>query len=303
MNTINKDIVSRINKALLYIDAHIHEKLKLEDIAVQAHFSAYHFHRLFSAVVGETLANFINRTRLEKAVDRILHHPEMGMTEIAESLGFSSVSSFSRSFKKYYGESPSAVKGKVVSKFSKICIRDSKEGQKEVVLEEYISNVNKYLKFIEMKASIEVRELEPIQVGYLTHIGNPEGVGGVFEELIRWAFPRGLMNETTRMMTVYHNSPKITPEDKLRMSACIVLDRPVAMSNGVGLRTVPGGKHVVAQYEIGLEDFQRAWEANFVWLSEKGVKVRGQEPFEIYYNDYREHPEKKCRVDMCIPVE
>lgn len=41
----------------------------------------------------------------------------------------------------------------------------------------------------------------------------------------------------------------------------------------------------------------------FMLMNENRFKKADKNPLEIYYNDYRLHPEKKCKVDICIPVE
>ncbi|MFY0630128.1 MAG: helix-turn-helix transcriptional regulator [Flavobacteriaceae bacterium] len=104
--TIANENIARINKAIRYIEENIQSKLLLENIARAAHFSPYHFHRLFSVVLGETVNNFITRKRIEKAASLLIHQKEIPITEVSEKIGFSSLSSFSRAFKKFYGMSP-----------------------------------------------------------------------------------------------------------------------------------------------------------------------------------------------------
>ncbi|CAL2105245.1 AraC family transcriptional regulator [Tenacibaculum sp. 190524A02b] len=300
---ISNDIIGRINKALLFIDENLQTKLLLDNVAKEACYSPYHFHRLFTAVVGETFTNYIQRKRIERAAIFLLKNKPVTISEIAEVVGFTNVSSFSRSFKKYYGVSPKELKESTEDKFSKICITESKKGQITITLEKYISNIDNHLNFITMNASVKIETINAIEVAYISHIGNPEKLGDTFDKLIKWAYPKGLMTDTTKMATIYHDSPKITTLDKMRMSACIVLEKALKTDGEVGLRTIPAGKYAIASYEITIDKFEKAWEAVFVWLSQKGFKVRVAEPFEIYHNDFNMHPEKKCIVDFYVPVE
>ena len=67
-NDITKDeYTARINRVLDYIEANIDTALSLETLAGVAHFSPFHFHRIFKAMTGETLNRFIQRIRVEKA--------------------------------------------------------------------------------------------------------------------------------------------------------------------------------------------------------------------------------------------
>lgn len=139
---IAKENIARLNTAVTFIEDHLSEKLTLEIIAEKAHFSPFHFHRLFKIVVGETVHNFIHRKRIEKAAAYLLHQKEKKSTEIAELLGFSNLSSFSKSFKKFYGISPNKFKAESSEKYSKICKTESKNGKVIITFEQYICNIN-----------------------------------------------------------------------------------------------------------------------------------------------------------------
>ena len=57
----------RVNRVVDYIEAHLSDELPLEKLAAVAAFSPFHFHRVFAAITGETLSDFIRRIRLERA--------------------------------------------------------------------------------------------------------------------------------------------------------------------------------------------------------------------------------------------
>ncbi|HOG94017.1 MAG TPA: AraC family transcriptional regulator, partial [Opitutaceae bacterium] len=61
------DYHERLNRVLLYIDQHRSEKLTLETLAAVACLSPFHFHRLFRAMLGEPLGQYVQRVRLETA--------------------------------------------------------------------------------------------------------------------------------------------------------------------------------------------------------------------------------------------
>ncbi|MFW5745740.1 MAG: helix-turn-helix domain-containing protein [Spirochaetota bacterium] len=102
---MNADYQARLNRVIDYIDGNLTEQLDLDALAGVASFSRYHFHRVFSAVMGETPGSYIQRLRLEKAAGHVAED-ERPITEIAMDLGFSSPSVFSRAFSDYFGVSP-----------------------------------------------------------------------------------------------------------------------------------------------------------------------------------------------------
>jgi AraC family transcriptional regulator len=102
------DYVERVNRAIDYIVRNLAEPLRLEEVSKAAGFSAFHFHRVFKSLLGETLNQFVKRLRLERALYLMSHATSRSLTDVALDCGFSSSSDFSRSFKQRYGAAPSA---------------------------------------------------------------------------------------------------------------------------------------------------------------------------------------------------
>ncbi|MFP4416927.1 MAG: helix-turn-helix domain-containing protein [Fibrobacterota bacterium] len=96
---------ARINRVMDFIQNNLHRPLQLKEIAEVAHFSPYHFHRIFGALVGETLAGFIQRVRVEKAAMRLLADRRRSVIAIALDTGFSTSASLARSFRDHFGMS------------------------------------------------------------------------------------------------------------------------------------------------------------------------------------------------------
>lgn len=107
-NLANLDYVVRINRAIDHITRNVAQPLPLEEVAKVAAFSAFHFHRIFRALVGETLHAFVKRVRLERAVTLMSQRPDAPLTDIALATGFAGSSDFSRSFRAHFGVPPSA---------------------------------------------------------------------------------------------------------------------------------------------------------------------------------------------------
>ncbi len=100
--------VERVNRAIDYVMSHMQEPLRLDQVSRAACLSPFHFHRVFQAVMGVTLAEFVKRLRLERALVMMAHSPKKSLTTIALACGFASSSDFSRSFKQQLGVPPSA---------------------------------------------------------------------------------------------------------------------------------------------------------------------------------------------------
>ncbi len=99
------DTTERIQKAIEYIEGRLFEPIQLQDVAEQAFFSPYHFYRLFQAMVGYSLKEYIRRRRLSEATEK-LRTTEISILELAFMCQYESQEAFSRAFKKECGRNP-----------------------------------------------------------------------------------------------------------------------------------------------------------------------------------------------------
>lgn len=88
-----------------YCLKHINEPLTVDDLAMVAGYSRYHFSRLFSQSQGMPPTAFLNDLRLKHAM-RLLQTEPLSIKEIAERCGFEDVSYFCKIFRRVYGTSP-----------------------------------------------------------------------------------------------------------------------------------------------------------------------------------------------------
>jgi AraC family transcriptional regulator len=299
---MNDDYSKRFNTILQYIDDHLDGDLTLEVVSKIAFYSPFHFHRIFKMITNETLNKYVTRKRIEKTAGILLHQKSVTITAIYLQYGFNSNSSFTKTFKKFYGVSPTEFRKSAPSKYSKIRQVESKNGQEHGLFETYICNITNHLNWITMQAKIEIKEMPELKLAYITQIG-AKGLASAYEKLIKWATPKSLLEyDKLKMVTIYHDSFKITNPDKVRMSACITIAEKFAIDGEIGFRTIAKGRYIVGSFEIGIAEFEKSWTALFIWMNEKGYKKADSDPFEIYHNNFNEHPQKKCIVDFCIPI-
>ncbi len=114
------EYIKRINKILAYIDENLDSDFSLQTISSIAFYSPFHLHRLFKAITNETLNIYITRKRIERTAMMLIHNKEHNISEIADKYGFNNDSTFSRTFKKVYGQSPSEFRKSSINNFSKI---------------------------------------------------------------------------------------------------------------------------------------------------------------------------------------
>ena len=94
-------------KAMDYISHHLDDNPGLDEVAAAAAISTFHFHRIFKTMVGETIAGFTRRLRMERAARRLLASPKSDITTLALAAGFSSSQNFAKAFRLHFAMSPS----------------------------------------------------------------------------------------------------------------------------------------------------------------------------------------------------
>lgn len=304
-----KEYLSRIHVVQDYIERNLENNFSLEELAIIAGFSKYHFHRIFKSIVNETLFQYINRIKIEKASSFLMHNPNMSITEISYKFGFTDSATFSRSFKKYYDISASEYR----SNYSNNCKIDSKESKDLSITSRYNKSTPNIIwedVNMKIKGNVEVLDIEDMDVIYVRHTGAYRELGNVFpslmNKLLGWAMARDLidMKGDMKLLAIYHDNPEITPEDQQRTSLCLGVSKDVEVSSEISKMIIPSGKYAIGHFELNADQFGEAWDYLYgEWLINSGFQPGDGLSFEMYRNDPNTHPEKKSLVDIYLPVK
>lgn len=122
-------MVEGIQNALKYIEENLTEDLQIEDIAAKAYISKFYFQRMFNALCGYTVAEYIRSRRLALAAQE-LAAGDIKVIDAAIKYGYDSPDSFAKAFTKFHGISPSAArkKGANLRSYAPIRIKIMLEG-------------------------------------------------------------------------------------------------------------------------------------------------------------------------------
>lgn len=286
------EYVRRIHKVQDYIESNIDSSLSIEELADVAGFSKYHFHRIFKGIVDEPLSRYVNRLKLERATNLLTYRSDMTITDIAYHFGFTDSAVFSRTFKNYYGVSPSQYR----NYNSKNC-KD-------------VRRTSQYNECKKVRGNVEIVTVDDINVAYIRHTGTYEELTIAFPKMIEKLFHYAAKQnyhvfEDTKVLTIYHDHHEFTEDYQLRTSLCITIpDESAVETSNIGIMVIPSGKYAVSHFEIQQDEYKGAWDFLYgEWLLNSGYKPRDAYPFEMYKNDPRQHPENKHIVDIYVPIE
>jgi AraC family transcriptional regulator len=315
---------ARINAVIDFIDKNLNRKLTLDELASVANFSKYHFHRIFHALTGEAVFAFIGRLRLERAVYYLLQRPEKSITEIAFDCGYAGSASFSKSFRAYYGISPTGYRKKKEasredktdpvftktqkeSKLGKANGKPGKDNEKPFPYIESRNGVQVYrMQTEEGLRIVEVQELKPLILAYIRYTGRYQGdaelFGRLWAKLLRWAGPRDLVKDDTVYLVLYHDDPGLTDENLLRVTIAMSVDEKTEVSGEVGRMLLEGGRYACAQFRLGPADYAAAWQWIYAeWLPGSGYLPADRPAFERF-PEWKADEEGRHRVEICVPV-
>jgi AraC family transcriptional regulator len=227
---------ARVARALAYVQGNLAEEVSLEGAADAACFSKYHFHRIFSSLVGESFADYVRRLRLERAALLLEQRPAMNVTEIALASGFSSPSVFSRDFAERFGLPPSTWREErrsVPSENGGALLWQAPLD--EAVLPGFLG--------------LEVKELGPFHFASILALGGyGPAIGEAWGRLYRWAGPRGLLGPASVAAGLAWDSPDITEAERCRYSVCLSCPPRLELSGEIVPLEFPIRKYLVLSY-------------------------------------------------------
>lgn len=255
-----------------FIDRHLDRKLDLAVIADVASFSPFHFHRLFRALMGEALADYVRRRRLEVAAIR-LRALEVSVLNIALGVGFGSAEAFTRAFSARFGCSPTEW-------------RKSKRGQtasKSGKARRIAGRKNGASRNQETAMHVTIIERPPVHVAYLRFTG-PYGpdIGKFWMETVApWMATNNLYGR--ERFGIGLDDPSVTKPSQCRYDACLASPEGEVLTGNPNRKVIPGGKYAALAFEGTGAEIGAAWDSMLrIWLPGSGLQLDSRPFFEHY---------------------
>lgn len=260
-------------------------------------FSPHHFHRIFQMLVGETIADFTKRVRLDRALMMMAHDRRATLAQIASACGFASQSDFSRSFKLRFGTPPRSFDLRSWA---------AKHGSRlDATLPEEANAL--HLRSLPADANpdrfkVRIRDLPARTVAYI-RVNDPFKPGAAkagVERLMVWAESHGVLDN--QWLGYMWEKPDLVPLEQCAYYAAVVADR-VTPKGEIGRYRFPA--MTVAEVEVrgGIDLELRALRWLFAsWLPRSGYVPDDQPRFESWIGRPFAHGDSHFELHAHLPI-
>jgi len=284
----NQRYLERFQRVIRYIQQHLDEPLDMNQLADIAHLSPAHWHRIYSAICGETLNSTVRRLRLHRAAGHLIN-TDTAIAEIAQQCGYRSVQSFNRAFSESYGMPPA---------------RFRREGSHTRFQLTPCNKESAQMDSNNMDVRIECFE-KPLALVGVAHTGSYMEIGTAFEKLHGWMFAQQIGPDLKAVIGIYHDDPSAVPVEQLRSHACAALKEgsQVQVPADFEQITIEPGRFAVLRYKGPYAGLSKAYEWFFgQWLAHSGEEMDERSCFEDYLNNPRDTPPEELLTDIYLPV-
>jgi len=290
------DYKQRILRVLTHIQEHLDETLDLEELSRVACFSSFHFHRVFAAMTGETIADHVRRLRLERAAMELRSGGKQ-VIQVALDAGYEAHEAFTRAFKSAYSVSPAEFR-RATRPTAMLTAPSGVHFRPGIPLTTFNTN---HIRAKAMK--VITKKIKPMRVAYLRHVGPYEDTRQTWTDL----FARLSVDKQIRKRSVYigigHDNPAATPASELRYDACITVDEEYEPKKPIGVQTIPGGDHAIVR-NCPVAKIKEAFGYLYgKWLARSSRELRPAPGFIVWVDTFKRVAPGKWRVDIYMPLQ
>ena len=273
----------RLNCIIEYIHANLDQKIDLKTLAEISHFSPFHFHRISRALLGEPIGAYVSRTRVETAA-KLICFSKASIEDIAYKVGFESPSSLSKKFKAHFGVSPSSYR-----------LNNTHTIKKTTIMTRELNIKKPKILNLDDSTCLYYR----MQGAYQTL-----DYAGAWTKLWAEIKTQKLFTKGIQMFGLPYDDPNVTPADKLRYDACLIIHKEAKANGDVGVKTLKGGKFAMFLYQGSYKYFADVYNYMFEeWLIHTDFELRDEPVRERYISHPDRVAEDKLKTEFYIPIK
>lgn len=292
--------VARMHRVLEHIDRHLDQPLDLATLAAVAHFSPFHFHRLFAAWMGERLGDYLRRRRLQVAATLLLTKPRSAVLDVALNVGFGSSEAFARAFRQRFNCTPSQWRQQHKRKI------DQALGNPDQAIAALTGDDGTRFtpQFQDPPMNVTLQDLPAQTIAYMRHVGPySEAVTRFWQtQFDPWLQAQGLCDKP--LFGISHDDPTIVDPQACRFDAAVPVPDGFVAGSGLFKTTLPGGRYAVLPFKGRADALNQAWRSLMLdWLPSSGWQLDQRPCFERYpAGGGFDLATRTLSCDICVPV-
>jgi AraC family transcriptional regulator len=278
----------RINRVIKAIIRNPDGEWSTESLAGLAGISAFHFHRIFRALTGETMFAFVQRRKLLRALE-LIDEGRFTLTEIALECGFDSGSSLSRAFRRHFNCTPTEYR--IQHPALLLPPPRPRAGANASMQVEIRSAAARRALLVERRGIVEQSFSQAATDAFRVLMGEIKRTQ---------AWP--LIRERIGMCP---DEAGMVPDEQARYrGGFLYAGRLPLMSEDVQHFTIPSGRWAVSLHRGSYETCWQSWNRMYRdWLPASGYCARDAAPFEMYLNHPKQTPPAELQTEIWIPIE
>jgi AraC family transcriptional regulator len=287
MSVSSEDEIERLLPVLVHIQAHLDQDLSLERLANQVQLSAFHFHRLFRSAVGETLKQYTQRLRLERAANRLVIN-DASILDVALDSGFHNHETFSRQFRRHFQVTP----------------KDYRQWARGEIKRSSVSMPPLDELYSEFELSkTTVTRLAQLHVAFIRHVGPYESVTDkLWHRLEDWARKKRLPHDLV-FLGIAQDAPGVTPPERLRFDAGVVVQGAFLPEGAVGYQLVGGDEFAMTTHVGHYRTLTKAYETMVQRVIQlKNYRFGGLPAIEVYRTTRVDASHEMNHTEIYLPV-
>jgi AraC family transcriptional regulator len=275
-----------VQKSIDFFEQHLKEDIDINTIVRQSCFSTTHFYRVFHALVGESLKDYIRKRRLSNAaID--LCTSDKRIIDIVYEYGFNSQEVFTRAFSKLFGITP--------GRYRVLKIK--------TVLYEKVNTYQKMMLNLSQENSISPRIIldKEFRVIGLTKRVKPgsESIRNLWGEFNSRKIQ--IVNAVTpnNLLGLCEYMPDATDESEFGYIACVEVDDCGNIPEGMVAKVIPHSKYAVFTHNGPVEELKDTYSYIYgAWLPYSGYELAELDTIELYNSD-----NNYGVLDIYIPIK
>lgn len=268
-----------IIKVQEYINCHLFDNLDSDRLSQVAGISKFHFRRLFKAVCGDSLGNYIFRLRLEFIAFKLIS-TDISVSELLGQINYQNKHTLSRAFKSYFNCS--------IPEFRKKHSNGCPEGKNPIRVELSIEKVPKM-----RIAYLKLERTNNISYSFSV----------LWKQVLQFSENYELLSKGYKYVSLTLDYPLITLEEHSRFMIGVTLPQSFEVPKGFGIYEIPSGEFAIFRFKGLYHELNRAYRHIYLdWLPTSDYTLREPFTFETYINTPEKTPASELITDIYIPV-